>query len=186
MLDSLIQTVAAAILSAGGTGVILFFVFKHVMKPVDSYLETKAKNLATHEDIMKLVDQVRETEKVKAEITDNVWDRQQRWTAKHALYRELLESLDNLYEAHSDKYLVENTTHEQQLHLEATAALAKRHDAFEKLVKVSAISADPSSYNVLRQIVDSAKSGYEALKEVEHALVDFAASARKDLGYPSL
>src|ERR1700722_6155654 len=158
-------TVALSVLSSGVMSTAIFFGLK---KYLGSYLETKGKNLATHEDIMKLVDQVRETEKVKAEITDNVWDRQQRWTAKHALYRELLESLDNLYEAHSDKYLMENTTKEKQLHLEATAILAKRHDAFEKLVKVSAISADPSSYNVLRRIVDSAKSGYEALKEVEH------------------
>jgi len=34
------------------------------------YLAKKAENLATHQDIQKLVDQVRETERVKSEIAD--------------------------------------------------------------------------------------------------------------------
>ena len=97
MLDTIVQTLAAAMVSAGGTGVILYFVLKHTMKPIDAYLETKGKNLATHQDIMKLVDQVRATKSVEAGIGDNVWDRQQRWTAKHAMYRELMGSLHALF-----------------------------------------------------------------------------------------
>lgn len=57
------------------------------------YLTQKAKNLASHEDIQRLVDQVRETERIKAEITDSTWDRQSRWTYKRDLYIRLVECM---------------------------------------------------------------------------------------------
>jgi hypothetical protein len=61
-----------------------------------SYLSEKAKNLATHEDIQKLIDQVRETERVKSEISDRMWDRQTRWTYKRDLYVRIIECLTDL------------------------------------------------------------------------------------------
>jgi hypothetical protein len=60
------------------------------------YLTQKAKNLATHEDIQKLIDQVRETERVKAEISDSMWDRQSRWTYKRDLYVKIVETMTTL------------------------------------------------------------------------------------------
>jgi hypothetical protein len=60
------------------------------------YLTQKAKNLATHEDIQRLVDQVRETERIKAEISDSIWDRQARWTYKRDLYIQLVECMTGL------------------------------------------------------------------------------------------
>lgn len=49
-----------------------------------SYLKKKGENLATHEDIDKLVDQVRAvtqtTKEIEAKISNEVWDRQKRWT----------------------------------------------------------------------------------------------------------
>jgi hypothetical protein len=191
MFDSLVQTISAAILSAGGTGVILYFVFKHVMKPVDSYLEEKGKNLATHEDIQKLVDQVRETEKVKAEITDNVWDRQQRWIFKQAMYRELLESLNSLYQAQESYWIAESRekphTELQKLRIKETSAkLTLSIDAFHKLVQVSALYADTDSYRIVREIVDSPNEGFGLMRQMEDAVEAFAESARKDLDYPPL
>jgi hypothetical protein len=53
---------------------------------VGAYLTTKAKNLATHEDIGKLVDQVTAvttaTKEIEAKISIDVWDRQKRWETK--------------------------------------------------------------------------------------------------------
>jgi hypothetical protein len=47
------------------------------------YLRRKGENLATHEDIDKLVDQVAAvtttTKEIEAKITSDVWDRQKRW-----------------------------------------------------------------------------------------------------------
>jgi hypothetical protein len=51
-----------------------------------AYLKKKGENLATHEDISKLVDQVRAvttaTSEIEAKISDTVWDRQKRWELK--------------------------------------------------------------------------------------------------------
>jgi hypothetical protein len=50
---------------------------------LEGYLKKKGKNLATHEDIDKLVDQVRAvtktTKEIEAKISSDVWDRQKQW-----------------------------------------------------------------------------------------------------------
>lgn len=51
-----------------------------------SYLGKKGENLATHEDIDKLLDQVKAvtkaTKDIEAKISNEVWDRQKRWELK--------------------------------------------------------------------------------------------------------
>jgi hypothetical protein len=51
-----------------------------------SYLKKKGENLATHEDIDKVLDQVRAvtttTKEIEAKISGEVWDRQKRWELK--------------------------------------------------------------------------------------------------------
>jgi hypothetical protein len=51
-----------------------------------SYLKKKGENLATHEDIGKLVEQVsavtKATKDIEAKISSDVWDRQKRWELK--------------------------------------------------------------------------------------------------------
>lgn len=55
-------------------------------KDAGAYMEKKAENLATHEDIGKLVDQVKAvtetTKKIEAEISEGVRDKQKRWQMK--------------------------------------------------------------------------------------------------------
>jgi hypothetical protein len=51
-----------------------------------SYFRKKGENLASHEDIDKLVDQVRAvtttTKQIEARISNEVWDRQRQWELK--------------------------------------------------------------------------------------------------------
>lgn len=61
-----------------------------------AYLREKAKNLATREDIDKLV---RQTEEIKASISGNLWVEQNRWTFKRDLYTRLLENLGIVFDA---------------------------------------------------------------------------------------
>jgi len=61
------------------------------------YLTKKGENLATHEDIDKLVDQVRAvkqtTREIEAKISDEVWDRQKRWELKREVLFEATRAL---------------------------------------------------------------------------------------------
>lgn len=57
----------------------------------------KGENLATHEDIEKLKDQVRvvttTTKEIEAKISNEVWDRQKRWELKRDVLFEVAKSL---------------------------------------------------------------------------------------------
>src|SRR5262249_16714177 len=58
-----------------------------------AYLREKGKNLATHEDINRVV---RATEDIKAEISGELWTRQRRWDAKWECYSEIVQDLGEL------------------------------------------------------------------------------------------
>jgi hypothetical protein len=64
---------------------------------VGSYLKKKAENIAIHEDINKLVEQVaavtRTTKEIEAKISNEVWDRQRRWEVKKEALVELTKAL---------------------------------------------------------------------------------------------
>ena len=51
-----------------------------------AYLKKKGENLATHEDLDKLVEQVRATteatKRIEGQISSDIWDRQQQWEMK--------------------------------------------------------------------------------------------------------
>jgi hypothetical protein len=82
-----------------------------------SYLKRKGENLATHEDIDKLVEQVRAvttaTKEIEAKISSDVWDRQKRWEVKRevifevtkriALVQDKLGSLQAVYQTESEE-----------------------------------------------------------------------------------
>jgi len=75
-----------------------------------SYMKKKGENRAIHEDIEKLVDQVRAvtttTKEIEAKISGEVWDRQKRWELKRdvlfeatkrvAIIFDRLKNLDNV------------------------------------------------------------------------------------------
>jgi hypothetical protein len=62
-----IEAFWSALTGNGVVALVLGFWAKYYFGP---YLKLKATNLATHEDIQLLINQVRETERVKADISD--------------------------------------------------------------------------------------------------------------------
>src|SRR4051794_34590725 len=86
---------------AFGAGIVSALVFLWFKAYFEPYLKKKAENLATHEDIAKLINQVRETEQVKADISNRMWGRQARWTAMKEYYVLLIEQLSHLFELFS-------------------------------------------------------------------------------------
>jgi hypothetical protein len=63
---------------------------------VGAYLRKKGENLATHEDIGRLVDQVsavtKATKEIEAKISDEVWDRQRLWELKRDAFFALVKA----------------------------------------------------------------------------------------------
>ncbi len=62
-----------------------------------AYASKKGENLATHEDIEKIVDQVaavtKTQEEIKASISDEVWSRQRQWELKREVLLNALEQV---------------------------------------------------------------------------------------------
>ena len=69
--------------AAIGASLLTLLVKRLVAPYVDAYSRQKGQNLATHEDLDKLVAQMaavtESTENIKAAISDDVWDRQKQW-----------------------------------------------------------------------------------------------------------
>lgn len=65
-----------------------------------AYLKKKAENLATHEDIDKLVDQMRAvtaaTKEIESKVEGKVWDRQRRWELKRDVIFEANKAITDL------------------------------------------------------------------------------------------
>lgn len=78
-----------------------------------AYLRKKGENLATHEDIGKLVDQVEAvttaTKKIEAQISDQVWDRQKRWELKKDALFDTAKKITLVNDALNEMYAVYHT-----------------------------------------------------------------------------
>jgi hypothetical protein len=65
-----------------------------------SYLKKKGENLATHEDVDKLVDQVavvtETTKQIEAKISNDVWERQRKWEMKRDALFEALKDIGSM------------------------------------------------------------------------------------------
>jgi hypothetical protein len=104
-----------------------------------AYLSQKGQNLATHEDINKLVDQVRAVtttaKQIEAKISDDVWDRQKRWELKRDLLIDMVRKTIAMQVALQRLYAVRLTNKdssdtENPTRLEAThKATAEFNDA---------------------------------------------------------
>lgn len=72
---------------------------------VGAYLKKKGENLATHEDVEKLVDQVaaitQTTKEIEAKISNEVWNRQRRWEMKRDALVEAMKVLGDVETAMS-------------------------------------------------------------------------------------
>jgi hypothetical protein len=79
---------------------LLTWIVRSALAPyLDGYSRRKGENLATHEDLDKLVVQMKAvtetTENIKAAISDDVWDRQRQWELKR-------DAIQDAIRAHAD------------------------------------------------------------------------------------
>ena len=92
------NTMTISLLAINATLVIIIGILVLYLRSFSSaYATEKGKNLATHEDIDKVVEQVhavtKTQEAIKAEISAIVWGKQRRWELQQQVVLELLKPL---------------------------------------------------------------------------------------------
>ena len=100
----MIESLKSMDLLLGAIIATLFFLLGAVLRPyLTGYSTKKGENLATHEDIKMLVDQVKAvteaTKKIEAEISSGVWDRQKRWEMKREVLFEAARRISEIDDA---------------------------------------------------------------------------------------
>ena len=88
----------------GAVIAVLSFLLGAVLRPyLTGYATKKGENLATHEDIDKVLEQVKAvteaTKKIEADISTGVWDRQKRWEMKREVLFEAARRLSEIDDA---------------------------------------------------------------------------------------
>jgi hypothetical protein len=170
-----------------------------------SYLKKKGENLATHEDIDKLIHQVSAvtdaTETIKAQIGSDLWTRQIVWQQKRDAYAKILnvshalrESLIDLSQAFraSERSVTEEQRKatdqnfgaaQNRYYLELAPALSHEIDIGEIFLGHPAVKV----LNEFRNWRQSAESGTDFQDRVDFVAAwrtRLIEAARKDLGVP--
>ncbi len=109
---------------------------------VGSYLKKKGENLATHEDIDKLVNQVaavtQATKEIEAQISNAVWERQRKWEARREALFEVTKELGSV--EYGLGILVLTFSGTKQRAEEKTAAGETWNDALEKFKRARVLA----------------------------------------------
>jgi hypothetical protein len=175
-------------LALAGTGIVAFLFGFWVNNYFAKYVGKKAENLATHEDIRMLVDQVRETERIKAEITHGMWDRQRRWEFKRDTYIELIEILDDLHLAQLRVSSGQKSTGTKQDKDDRDEAVIQAVRRLHRKLSVGEIVMTKEATQIINDVggqtgIDESSDRFANHKPTHDALNRLIQVARKDLGY---
>lgn len=173
----------------------------------DAYAGERAKLLAQFHNLDRLVEQTEKltatTETIKAQISDEVWDRQMRWNFKRDLYIRLLENVGefrgNLIRWKAWRQTASKSLNDAVLGQKGWALYDDIQQSFLKLlrtidvaplvVSTSALEALLESFTPLRDkdfhsIPDADIDALTA--EVQKGLTVLQQAVKRDLGYASM
>lgn len=107
-----------------------------------AYLKKKGENLATHEDIKQVIEQVRTvttvTKEIESKISNDVWDRQKRWELKREVLFETTKRLAATDDVLLTLYSLRQIEEKEHKDPNDPAWVSTRHDAIAKWSTVSA------------------------------------------------
>ena len=174
-----------------------------------SYLHKKGENLATHEDINKLVDQVSAvttaTKQIEAKISGDLWDRQKQWELKRDILFDAVKRLNDV----DSKLLLLNTFWEHKINgrigsQESQVGLSHRYTTdwqeamhgFEEVEALAQVTCSPETMRAFAQlgallkriasdVVNGNQLTYELSQKERDKLFGLAKVAiRRELGIP--
>jgi len=141
---------------------------------LSGYLKTKGENLATHEDIEKLKEQVRvittTTKEIETKISDEAWSRQKRWELKREVLFEASKRLAQVYDA-----LLRLSVTESHQNLNDVHSVATCGEAREKWIQ--AVAACDMANALVALVCD--KETYQVLSRFRMACTDVSAKLVK-------
>jgi len=145
-----------------------------------SYMSKKGENLATHEDIEKLVDQVKAvtqtTKEIEARISGELWDRQKQWEMKRDVLFEATKRVSAAFQALNglDSFIQTEVAHPEH----KDALFWKQSKIDENTKWFHALEALDESRLVVGLICD--KAVVEAIDEYRILTASIAARINKD------
>jgi hypothetical protein len=180
-------------------------VFAGIGSYVGSYLKRKGENLATHEDLDKLVEQVasvtQTTKSIEAAISDDVWNKQKRWELKREVLFEAAKRLAEVDDAlsyltsvyqfahqHPAMNLSDNQSKVRERWIKATASIDETKLLVEIVCGNETIAAFenfvPLAQRIAVEVVGKDPEAFAKSKEsfFENLIVAKAA-IRKELGF---
>lgn len=168
-----------------------------------SYLKKKGENVATHEDIDKLVEQVaavtRTTKEIEARISNEVWDRQKQWEFKKEAIFEVLRTVGSLHSTLGNLHSTYETTpggelDDQRRRIEAYEEYAKIYEDFTRAAGVASVVVNKNVDAYLAQLPlmagvmvreasnNNVAGSWAKVEEFTHTLHKLQAAIRVDLG----
>ena len=153
----------------------------------DAYAGERAKLLAQFHNLDKLVEQTKAltatTEAIKARTSDEVWDRQMRWTYKRDLYIKIIEKMAELISAESHFQLYEAA------HKNSQVPLQHLKDTMFDLILLTEVAPIALSERAAKILWNLRKHTADELFQPEHLnslkahLELLRQEAQKELGY---
>ena len=177
---------------------------------IGSYMKKKGENLATHEDLDKIVKQIEATtsatKSIEARISNEVWGRQKHWEMKRDALVSALQALE-----HADVALMEmatvfenaqkngeqSETEWKQVKLEKTWAWQESINSYDDKLVIVNLVCNRATYDALRivgkvirsnasKLFKRAISGYDNMgHDVHKQMIESFTLARKELGVDS-
>lgn len=173
------------------------------------YLRKRAENLATHDDLEKLINQVRATteatKRIEARISNEVWNKQQLWEMKRDTVISVIQTMDATKDALM-RYAAKRVSVAQagadpnrfEIVIQASLLWTERIAEFESKRAVAALICSKRLSDALLDVQQALRGGYSDLRKgkissyddigavIRDRIIVTIALSRDELGIPAI